>query len=484
MRSTSPLLPLTPSANSAFGWEEVRMDGSSPWASADDDSPLPLPLPRPPSPLPSFGAASSPIAGGGGWGDDGGWGAAVDDYSTTTSSAFGTSSNAVGFEETTEDLDEPVQPAIASPVGSYGGGWGTTTSPPRPSLDLPPRSPPLDPSSSAATSNPRAPSPPGFAPSSPPASPPASAGTAAAAEDTSAESEEGAGGWGGHGSPDLPPIATLKLAESPTETRSKGWGGEDEWQPPEIPAPLPSFGDAFGGVKEDQDQEEGGWGGGGQAAPSWSLPGQEEGVQDEEGEQSWNDEASQGVRRGKSIVSPRASLGDRRRRKLTALWSACCSRRWSQGRIAAICAIDMACLARELGSRGFPRADERRVSFLSIEPPTSRHLLIALSNLQISPHQSHGTPHTPSTFPDLFTTTHHERHPPTLPLQAHADSLPQVSNRPDSNCRTISRDAQRHQLDRLPQRPLWRSSAKPERRYPPAPAEPWRARSRRRRIRS
>ncbi|ORY75013.1 hypothetical protein BCR35DRAFT_353711 [Leucosporidium creatinivorum] len=275
---------------------------SSPWASADDDFPLPLPLPRPPSPLPSFGS-TSPVGTSGGWGDDGGWGTAVDDYSTTSATGFGASAAAGGLEETTEDLDV-VEPTPTSPVGAYGGGWGGANSPPSHSINLQPKSPPLEPVSAAETS-PRPPSPPGFAPSPPlspvarPTSPPPASPPA---EEPPAEAEDDGKGWGGYGSPELPPIATLKVEpESPTETRSKGWG-DDEWQPPEIPAPLPSFGDAFGGPKpvdDDEDKEEG-WGGG-QAVPNWSLPGQEGAAKEGEGEEGWEGEASQGLRRGKSI---------------------------------------------------------------------------------------------------------------------------------------------------------------------------------------
>ena len=265
---------------------------SSPWGSGgDDDYALPLPAPRPPSPLPSFGASTSPIAGGG-WGDDGGWGTAVDDYSSAPAGAF----SSKDLEESTGDFDDTVV-APASPVDGFGGGWGVPQSPQTYPTDRRSRSPPPETSS-------RPPSPPGFAPS-PPLSPlarPLSPPAVLPADESTEEPVDGKGGWGGEGSPDLPPIASLKVQpESPTDTRSSGWGGDAEWTPPDIPPPLPSFGDAFGAPKRaDEEEKEEGWGGG-DAVPSWTLGGHE--AEQTSEPRSWEETSGEDSRRGKSIVS-------------------------------------------------------------------------------------------------------------------------------------------------------------------------------------
>lgn len=232
-------------------------DAYSPWANSGEDNDLPLPPRRPPSP-----PLSSPLANGN-WADDGGgWGSAVDDYDIPTSSYASTS--AAGFEETLDDAT-PV-PKPGSPAAGSEKGWGGADSPELPRIDMSQRSyEPPDSPTRVATTGPTssagfASSPPeDMTPSFPRASPPISPRRGSAAE-----SEKSEGGWGPHGSPELPPISSLRIEpEASADGRAGGWGGEEEWNPPDIPEPLPSFGDAFGRRTADDDE---GW------TPSDAVP--------------------------------------------------------------------------------------------------------------------------------------------------------------------------------------------------------------------
>ncbi|GAA5857030.1 hypothetical protein JCM8547_007924 [Rhodosporidiobolus lusitaniae] len=234
----------------------------NPWGAPDDDA-LPAVLVRPPSPkvTPSFG-------GGGGWGggddDASGWGAAVNDY---VPGAFGSSTSALSFngvEVTSKDI--PVEEAVGSSFSANDGavGWGAG-SPELPRLSGTARQADGDSGSGFAPSPPLPPV--SFAPSSPPSLPLDASDAAPSSSPPSdepepavdePEEEDDGRGWGGAGPDDLdlPPIASLRIASSSSSNpaappdssdRDAGWvdPAESGWEPPEIPLPLPSFGDAF-----------------------------------------------------------------------------------------------------------------------------------------------------------------------------------------------------------------------------------------------
>ncbi|SCV68362.1 BQ2448_483 [Microbotryum intermedium] len=264
-------------------WQE-----DSPWGSADDSLPSSTSLPRrPPSPLPSlssFTATSNPVTSGG-WGDDGGWGTSVDESAAVTSVA---STSAVTLDEegagklgrprgevelelgqsatTIEKIPEPVPmwtpPTTSMTVddssrydGDHSTGIATITTNDS-SLALPPLGSlePTEPSTSTGEDT-----------------------------ETYEEAEAGGGedgGWGEHGaSPVLPPIATLRVddVEPDLDLPDKGWGGDDDgWVPPEVPEPLPTFGDIFGKPTTRRESVEEGWGGSTtDAVPSWNGQGEE-----------------------------------------------------------------------------------------------------------------------------------------------------------------------------------------------------------------
>lgn len=66
-------------------------------------------------------------------------------------------------------------------------------------------------------------------------------------------------GWGG-ASPDLPPIASLRIASPPSpepEERDSGWGVETEdADPSEIPPPLPTVDEVFASAKRRRESVE------------------------------------------------------------------------------------------------------------------------------------------------------------------------------------------------------------------------------------
>lgn len=243
----------------------------NPWGAEDDGGFSSASLARPPSPRPTLSVSSSGATAGfasSGWGDDQGdsWGSAVNDY------APGFSAGAAGVEVTTEEgvVDREEEGESYSTTG--GGGWGAG-SPELPRLSLPSGegpttgfapSPPLPPVSLASPSSP--PSLPAFPDSDPVPTLPTSSPTLSPPE-FEAEAEEvvdDGRGWGG-GNPDdldLPPLASLQITpapSSPSATRSEGWvepSSSSGWEPPEIPLPLPTFGDAFEKGKDGRGRRE------------------------------------------------------------------------------------------------------------------------------------------------------------------------------------------------------------------------------------
>lgn len=166
-----------------------------------------------------------------------------------------TPSSTAGFEVTTEELD-PL-PRVASPSPGSEKGWGSPDDTAVSSFNTSHVLRTVDDDDGARDPTPRASSPslvdhtrnfgshddetsarlPG---STPPLSP---------RRGSAADSEKSEGGWAVYGSPELPPIASLQIDPSTSSGAGEdtGWAGDAEWQPPEIPEPLPSFGDAFGG---------------------------------------------------------------------------------------------------------------------------------------------------------------------------------------------------------------------------------------------
>lgn len=236
--------------------------------------------------------------------------------------SYGPTAPRLDVEVTTEDIEAKVEV-----LSSSGGGWGDAEELPLPTAtaaDLqPPRSSSAGFPSTSNTSPPPTPlSPPtrGFAPSPPlpPLSPPpidlAPLSLSDPSSSTSASSPPPADSkdddWGDYGtSPKLPPIA-LQEETASGASRDTGWGGDDEWQPAEVPLPLPlpTFGTSFGG-RQDADEGESsggadeGWGGA-SAVPSWSFRGAEQEVEaEEQGEDDWEPkDVTLGPRSGKSLV--------------------------------------------------------------------------------------------------------------------------------------------------------------------------------------
>ncbi|GAA5826914.1 hypothetical protein JCM11251_002158 [Rhodosporidiobolus azoricus] len=260
---------------------------SNPWGAADDDS-FASSLPRPPSPkLDLTPATSTTSFTAPSWSTDegGGWGAGVDDYVPPAIGVFDTASGAgeasdIAVEEAAGNLP------TSTLDSSSGGGWGAE-SPEMPKLSIATESP-------SATTSGFAPSPPlppvAFAaPSSRPASPPStsispsSPSSAPITAEAAAEEDDGQG-WGGAPVDDLPPIASLRIARppspsSPSTDRASGWvhAAESGWEPPEIPVPLPSFGDAFENQKVGRRRGSEGVGAGEEGEEAWgSAKGWEE----------------------------------------------------------------------------------------------------------------------------------------------------------------------------------------------------------------
>ncbi|GAA5891048.1 hypothetical protein JCM6882_006400 [Rhodosporidiobolus microsporus] len=223
---------------------------SNPWGAGDDDS-FASSLPRPPSPKLDLAPASSTSFAAPSWGgdDSGGWGSAVDDYVPASLSGAAASSGAREAADVAVEEAAGLPPVSTLDSSSGGGGWGAG-SPELPKLSI-------------AAEEPGSPSAGGFAPSPPlppvalaaPSSPPTLPSDAPAsppAPDAQPEEEEDDGrGWGGAPVDDLPPIASLRVRPpsppSPAVDRGAGWvdPADAAWEPPEIPVPLPSFGDAF-----------------------------------------------------------------------------------------------------------------------------------------------------------------------------------------------------------------------------------------------
>ncbi|GJN91576.1 hypothetical protein Rhopal_004599-T1 [Rhodotorula paludigena] len=233
------------------------MDEDSPWGGPSD---LP-PIQRAASPRLSYSPpAISSVPPSSGWGDDGGgWGGAVDDYVPGTFGGGFASSSAA--ETGVPKVDDEAPPR--STLTSESGGWGAD------SHELPRFSAGLS-SSFAADEPPSS----GFGPSPPlppvalppPASPLASASdlpdepvAPSSPAAVAAEPEDEGGGWGG-ASPDLPPLASLRVAApaSPTQEDSpSGWGADaDELEDPDEAPPLPSMSDMFVSNKPRRDSVE------------------------------------------------------------------------------------------------------------------------------------------------------------------------------------------------------------------------------------
>ncbi|BGP28807.1 hypothetical protein JCM10296v2_000543 [Rhodotorula toruloides] len=221
----------------------------SPWGAPDD--PFASNLPRLPSPPFNITATSSlPLPAAPTWADDDGlgWGTSADDSPVAV---LPTRSADPPLLDT---LDVPkAEEGISGGTGFAGtsGGWGND-SPELPRLatlsalpditagdstvDLPPLPPLSSPSAVFAS------------PTLPPDNAIGSAN----------EEQDDGGGWGG-ASPDLPPIASLRVASPSPEPaeRDSGWGVETEdAHPSEIPPPLPTVDEVFASTKRRRESVE------------------------------------------------------------------------------------------------------------------------------------------------------------------------------------------------------------------------------------
>ncbi|KAK4050513.1 hypothetical protein OIO90_005096 [Microbotryomycetes sp. JL221] len=255
----------------------------NPWGYPDADEPSSsLVVPTSFSaPLPST-STSTLAVGGNGWSDEPGWGVASDNDSMTfsrsslTGSPIGVARNEDGDDFRLPTLDTgSIATAVRSDTisGDHDHGWTSPDdtpglprpiSPPR--FDEPeevnhhgiPHESPLDDEHTSAT---------------------------AVSDDAVSEAESN-GGWAPVGSPILPPIASLKVDEQDPTRSSKGaseasWRpDEQEWQPPDVPEPLPSFGDAFDKARRRPSVASGGsedgWGGNKYAPYQGTTMGEEE----------------------------------------------------------------------------------------------------------------------------------------------------------------------------------------------------------------
>lgn len=227
-------------------------DSYSPWASnAHDDDYDTMAVPHSSMSFPTSSILTTSSTWSSANDDDGGgWGTTVDDMDVFPST---TNSITTSVDLQPENQDNEALPSSRmqpeSPKTTSDGGWGH----PADDLDIPTLERSPTPQAAAAAldnavdlneSTPRASSPtqqdyvPG---TTPPISP---------RRGSTTESDKSDGGWGVYGSPELPPISSLQL-EDPSMAihdggdESTGWAGDSEWQPPDIPEPLPSFGDAF-----------------------------------------------------------------------------------------------------------------------------------------------------------------------------------------------------------------------------------------------
>lgn len=291
------------------------MEDDSPWGEGTDFAPLPSIPPKDTSSpkLPSFQSSSTAKS----WGDDGGWGGATDDYSLEYTSA----------SIPTSEL--PFAPGLSTLDSSSSRGWGSANSPELPPIARLPASSDnavedlsvselfLGPPSSVAPIL-ASPLSQGFAPS-----PTFTSATLPTTYEThladkeddelprgelqTPEGEEDEDDWGGHGaSPTLPPIvlpSTVK--ESPEVGRGGGWGNDEEWQPAEIPAPLPTFGSSFQADLKPLERAtngEEGWGAGRWTGAD-SVGASTHTGDNTNGHNEWPSEITGELYRGKSIVS-------------------------------------------------------------------------------------------------------------------------------------------------------------------------------------
>lgn len=198
----------------------------SPWGDGADDSNTKPHRPASPD-LPAFSFAhpTNVVPESDDWTDDGGgWGGALEYSVPFTSSSE--------IEAGREDIGEVENKQVRAEEDGRGG-WGDAAN------DLVAReavsdqdSPDPDtPSTIQDTAS-----------SESPTSPTSRYNTNVPAEDVEDD-------WGNHGhSPTLPPIADVRIdsdKEELTPRRDSGWGNESEWQPEELPPPLPSFGSSF-----------------------------------------------------------------------------------------------------------------------------------------------------------------------------------------------------------------------------------------------
>ncbi|KAK4055335.1 hypothetical protein OIV83_000618 [Microbotryomycetes sp. JL201] len=264
----------------------------NPWGSSADDEDVGFALP----PLSSSSAAGVPSlttatdafsSGGNGWTDDPGWGTAHDDTGVAMLSSRGPSA-----AMTTSD----------SHTGDGGLGTGESYTSPSPFMA---RQDSFGASTGAnrgwtADDSPELPR-----PTSPPSFSPALDGTAhvestafesdhhAGAMTDAASESDSAGGWAPVGSPVLPPISSLSVNDdidvdgagaALASTRIDAWQPEQEWSPPEVPEPLPTFGDAFDKARRRPSvaSSEDGWGAGTAHAMSQSWTENPDTVREEE----------------------------------------------------------------------------------------------------------------------------------------------------------------------------------------------------------
>ncbi|BGO92818.1 hypothetical protein NBRC10512_007937 [Rhodotorula toruloides] len=222
----------------------------SPWGAPDDSFASSLPRPR--SPPLNFSATSSlPLPTAPTWADDDGpgWGASADD---SPGAVLPTRSAGLPSLDT---LDVPkVEEDISGGTGFAGtsGSWDNE-SPELPRLAT--LSPPLDTAADDSTAD-LPPLPPLSSPSAVFASPSRPSEDAIGSAN---EEQDDGGGWGG-ASPDLPPIASLRVASPPSpepEERDSGWGVETEdADPSDIPPPLPTVDEVFASAKRRRESVE------------------------------------------------------------------------------------------------------------------------------------------------------------------------------------------------------------------------------------
>ncbi|KAM0793322.1 hypothetical protein ACM66B_000780 [Microbotryomycetes sp. NB124-2] len=267
----------------------------NPWGDSSNDSDdVGLTLPASAfSAVPSSTVSSSSFtAGSNGWTDEPGWGsstfedtdvAALPSFDTSATTTTTSNRLSDSVDERLGGVDEPASLATSfnelsqepSSVSRDDAdrGWNVDGSPDLPRPSLPSFSPSIDSGARDEFSTPA---------------------LATSTDDTASEADS-AGGWAPVGSPVLPPVSSLALNDdldaneagaATSTTRIDAWQPEEEWSPPDVPEPLPSFGDAFDKARRRPSvaSSEDGWGGGVAHARSQSWNGgHEESVQEEEG---------------------------------------------------------------------------------------------------------------------------------------------------------------------------------------------------------